>query len=164
MPKSEVVGLLGVDEMVNETGKVVVAEVEEESEMEECESNVLDCKKMWDYYNIMEDKSQPLKTLNLEGSMNGIPIFILVDSGTTHNFISPKVVMTLGISVEEADKGLGIRLGDGSRAFTKGICLNLEVSMGKYTCTIDAWVLDMGGLDLILGVSWLKTLRDVTRN
>ncbi|KAJ1377477.1 Aspartic peptidase, active site [Sesbania bispinosa] len=125
MPKSEVVGLLGVDEMVNETGKVVVAEAEEESEMEECERNVLDCKKRWDYYNIMEDKSQPLKTLNLEGSVNGIPIFILVDSGATHNFISPKVVVMV--------EGLGIRLGYGSRAFTKGICLKLEESIGKYT-------------------------------
>ncbi|KAJ1412410.1 Aspartic peptidase domain superfamily [Sesbania bispinosa] len=70
----------------------------------------------------------------------------------------------LGISVEEADKGLGIRFGDGSRAFTKGICLKLEVLIGKYTCTLDAWILDMGGLDLILGVAWLRTLGDVTRN
>ncbi|KAJ1378573.1 Aspartic peptidase, active site [Sesbania bispinosa] len=162
-PKLRVM-LLGEDEMVNETGEVVVAEAEEESETEEGECSVLDCKKMWDGYNSMDDKSQPLKTLKLEGSVNGIPILILVDSGATHNFISPKVVKALGISVEKADKGLDIRLGDGSRAFTKGICSKLEVSMGKYTCTIDAWVLDMGGLDLILGVAWLRTLGDVTAN
>ncbi|KAJ1404645.1 Aspartic peptidase, active site [Sesbania bispinosa] len=95
-------------EMVNETGEVVVAEVEEESEMEEGECSVLDCKKMWDGYNITKDKSRPLKTLKLEGSVNGIPILILVDSGATHNFISPKVVKALGISVEKADKGLAI--------------------------------------------------------
>ncbi|KAJ1400448.1 Aspartic peptidase, active site [Sesbania bispinosa] len=66
---------------------------------------------MWDGYNITEDKSQPLKTLKLEGFVNGIPILILVDSGATHNFISPKVVKALGISVEKADKGLGHSIG-----------------------------------------------------
>ncbi|KAJ1376513.1 Aspartic peptidase domain superfamily, partial [Sesbania bispinosa] len=70
----------------------------------------------------------------------------------------------LGIPMQEMEKGLGIRLGDGNRVVTKGKCSKLEVSVGKYTCEIDAWVLDMGGLDVILGVAWLRTLGDVTTN
>lgn len=156
--------LLGEDEIVNEDGEIIVAEAEEEIVGEEGECSVLDSQTVLEGCGIKQENFQPLETLKVEGSLNGIPLLILVDSGATHNFISPKIVKALGIPMQEMEKGLGIRLGDGNRVVTKGKCSKLEVSVGKCTCEIDAWVLDMGGLDVILGVAWLRTLGDVTTN
>lgn len=39
---------------------------------------------------------------------------------------------------------------------------DIDVAIGKYSSVIDAWVLDMGQLDLVLGIAWLRTLAEVT--
>ncbi|KAJ1388293.1 Retrotransposon gag domain [Sesbania bispinosa] len=50
--------------------------------------------------------------------------------------------------------------GDGCRVLAKGPCSGVEVVIGNYHCSVDAWVMELGGVDLILGVVWLKTLGD----
>ncbi|KAJ1441694.1 Aspartic peptidase domain superfamily, partial [Sesbania bispinosa] len=59
---------------------------------------------------------------------------------------------------------MGVRLGDGCRVLAKGPCPRVEVVMGNYYCSVDAWVMELGGVDLILRVAWLKTLGDVVHN
>ncbi|KAJ1420531.1 Aspartic peptidase domain superfamily [Sesbania bispinosa] len=59
---------------------------------------------------------------------------------------------------------MGVRLGDGCRVLSKGPCSGVEVDIGNYNCSVDAWVMELGGVDLILGVAWLKTLGDVVHN
>jgi len=39
---------------------------------------------------------------------------------------------------------------------------NIDVAVGKYSSVIDTWVLDMGQLDLVLGIAWLRTLEKLT--
>lgn len=39
---------------------------------------------------------------------------------------------------------------------------NIDVAVSKYSSVIDAWVLDMGQLDLVLGIAWLRTMEEVT--
>ncbi|KAK7288441.1 hypothetical protein RIF29_01900 [Crotalaria pallida] len=162
-PKLRVM-LLGEDEELNEEGEIVFAEGDDDVEGEEGECSVLVSPNFGMSCNLEGVTAQPLKTMKLEGAVNGITILILVDSGATHNFISPTMVKALGIPVEEASHGLGIRLGDGHLAVTTGKCPNLRVSIGQYECPLNAWVLNMGGLDLILGVAWLRTLGEVTTN
>lgn len=55
------------------------------------------------------------------GSINGVSLMVLIDSGTSHNFIAPSVVSALSLRVDESQK-LGVRLGDGHRVWTKGKC------------------------------------------
>lgn len=40
----------------------------------------------------------------------------------------------------------------------------VKVKMGDYVCIIDALVFELGGVDLVLGVSWLATLGEVQVN
>ena len=55
-----------------------------------------------------------------------------------------------------------VKLGDGHRVTTKGRCRNMEVHLGKFTTQIDAFVLELGDLDMILGVAWLQRFGKVT--
>ncbi|KAJ1409021.1 Retrotransposon gag domain [Sesbania bispinosa] len=59
---------------------------------------------------------------------------------------------------------MSIKLGDGHRVFSQGVCQKLKVDIGGYCCLIDAYILDIGGLDLLLGVVWMRTLGDVIAN
>ncbi|KAJ1381959.1 Aspartic peptidase domain superfamily [Sesbania bispinosa] len=136
-PKVRVV-LLGEDEMTNEEGEVLVAEEmnpEIEDDLEEGECRMLEYLDMAELFQTQENRGE-LSSMKVEGQVGGIPILILLDSGATHNFISPKL----------------------------GVCQKLKVDIGGYGCLIDAYVLDIGGLDLILGVAWLRMLGDVIAN
>ena len=52
------------------------------------------------------------QTLKLEGKLRGIPIQVLVDSSTSHNFIFHKLVSMMGLPTRSFF-GLYIRLGNG---------------------------------------------------
>lgn len=44
---------------------------------------------------------------------------------------------------------------------SQGVCKGIVMKMGSVKVVIDALVLDLGGLDMVLGVSWLSTLGKV---
>lgn len=49
-------------------------------------------------------------------------------------------------------------LGNGSRCKVRGLCPAIEVKVARYNKVVDAYVLDLGGMDTILGVEWPVTL------
>jgi hypothetical protein len=57
-----------------------------------------------------------------------------------------------------------IRLGDGSRVQSGGVCNNLSIDIKGVQVEIEAQLFDLGGMDLILGVEWLRTLGDIIMN
>ncbi|KAD6119615.1 hypothetical protein E3N88_10886 [Mikania micrantha] len=84
-------------------------------------------------------------TLQLEGTLLGIPICLLVDSGATHNFISK-------------------RLGDGHVVVVTTQCQDLSIQVGSCFFVINALISDTGSLDLILEMDWLQSLGPVTHD
>lgn len=102
-----------------------------------------------------------VRTMKLEGNINGASVLVLIDSGATHNFISPTVVEALGLHMVSSTP-LGVCLGDGHRILTLGKCKGLQLTLGGFNISFDAYVLELGGVDVILGVVWLETLGKVT--
>lgn len=86
------------------------------------------------------------KTLKLEG-LTGYPILLLVDSGASRNFGAKQLVGSLGLEVSETEE-FKVNLDNGSRCTFQGLCKALGVKIGKYTVVIDAYVLDLEGIDL----------------
>ncbi|XP_065847563.1 uncharacterized protein [Euphorbia lathyris] len=108
-----------------------------------------------------EPRSSP-HTLKLTGAILGIPVVLLVDSGATHNFISPKLVHSLGLSTEFINP-LSIRLGDGHNVFVQEQCL-VCIKLGSGMFTLTALLFELGHLDMVLGMAWLQPLGDVLHN
>lgn len=75
-----------------------------------------------------------------------------MDSGASHNFIARELVSSLGLRVTET-KEFYVGVGNGSRCFSQGICKALEIKVDRYTMTVDVYVLDLDGVDVILGVA-----------
>ena len=109
------------------------------------------------------DSSSGGSTLKIEGAIDGIPVIILVDSGATHNFVSRKLVTALGLPATFF-LGINIQLGDSYKVFVNQRCPNLNVTVGSCDFKLSALVFDMGHLDMVLGIEWLKTLGDVVHN
>lgn len=148
--------ILGDDEAINDEGEIVVLETAAE---EDTESDEMECKGLG-VFGVSSTSSQ-VRTMKLEGVLQGANILVLIDSGATHNFISPKVVEALGLQLVPS-KPLGVKLGDDHRVLTMGKCAAISLVLGEMETTIDAYILELGGVDLILGVVWLENLGKVT--
>lgn len=83
--------IIGDDETVNESGEVIAIEVEDGKDEE-----IMECKlvglcgttEAWSDY-------KGVKTMKLKGTIEGISLVVLVDSGVSHNFISLEVTSVL---------------------------------------------------------------------
>lgn len=150
--------VLGDDETVNEIGEIIAIEVQEEEE-----EQTLDCGSMGVFGLMDTDQSGgiPPSTLRVEGKINGVSLVMLIDTGASHNFVSPQVVAALEIAVEQG-KTMGVRLGDGHKVATGGKCKGVEVQLGEFKTSVESYVLELGDLDMILGVAWLRKFGKVT--
>ncbi|CAJ2649147.1 unnamed protein product [Trifolium pratense] len=144
--------ILGEGETLNDDGEIVALEVEEEVEEEETEA---ECK----FIGVLGNMGE-YRTMKIGGKLENIDVVVLIDSGASHNFISPNLATALGLKVKQVTEKK-IKLGDGHKVVSKGICENLSLLMGGLEVRVDALVLELGGLVVVLGVSWLCTLGKV---
>ncbi|GJY64983.1 retrotransposon-related protein [Tanacetum coccineum] len=112
--------LLAEGEELDDNGEIQLAEaiLDEEEADGECLALELN-----GYPTI---SSSNLKTIKLAGELNGIPILILIDSGATHNFISKKLAIALGLTIKPV-KRLQISLGDDSWVWIGEQCYSVSV-------------------------------------
>ncbi|GAU42021.1 hypothetical protein TSUD_90550 [Trifolium subterraneum] len=100
------------------------------------------------------------QTMKVEGKIGNVGVLVLIDSGASHNFISPKVMTALGLEVTTGPV-MSVRLGDGHKVESQGWCAGIMMKLDSVDIIVDAVVLDLGGLDMVLGVAWLSTLGEV---
>lgn len=145
--------VLEEDEEGEPEGKLLAVEVddEEEGDGEMC---------MMEFFHLGHSRPQSIK---LMGVIKEVPVVVLVDSGATHNFISQQLVHKMNWAVVDTPC-MSIKLGDGSYSKTKGTCEGLEVDVGDVHLEIDAQLFDLGGVDMVLGIEWLRTLGDMIVN
>eukprot|EP00253_Pinus_taeda_P036497 PITA_36497 len=96
-------------------------------------------------------------TLRVRGTVRGQRVSVLVDSGTTHNFIDAQMVEQRGIQTESFDGFSVLVPGDQTMTCARYVP-ELSVTMGTYTLTNHFFVVDVPDTNMILGVQWLITL------
>ena len=84
-------------------------------------------------------------------------IIIKIDCGATHNFISEKLVKSLQIAIKETAH-YGVILGSGTTIQGKGVCEDVEIQLADWKLKEDFLPLELGGVDVILGMQWLLSL------
>lgn len=92
----------------------------------------------------------PFQTLVLQGTSNNVPINILVDSGSTHNFVDPQTVKQVGCSLIPTNNLL-VTVADESKVSSNAICPGFQ------------WTMDGEEFyNMILEVQWMKQVGPVT--
>lgn len=51
-----------------------------------------------------------------------------------------------------------MKIGEGYKAQTQGECKNIEVEIGGLKQINNAWLFYLGGIDLMLGITWLTKI------
>lgn len=104
--------------------------------------------------------TQGLHTLKIEGHIKRLPVTMLVDTGSTHNFISQALVKKLGIPTSTCTT-MKVTLADGSQSQCTKIVPSLKWLAGNIIFQSEFLVLPLGGYDSILGIQWLQQVSPV---
>ncbi|KAG8369604.1 hypothetical protein BUALT_Bualt14G0030900 [Buddleja alternifolia] len=97
------------------------------------------------------------KTMRVTGVTKGKPIHILIDIGSTHNFMDLDVAKNLGCKLEPITP-FAVPVADGNKIHNSYICKGFSSKMKGVKFTTDLITIPLGGCDMVLGVQWLVTL------
>ena len=102
-------------------------------------------------------------TIRILGHINNKPVNILLDSGSTHNFIDPKAVHGTGLQIEHTSS-FSVTIAGDDKLQTVGVCKDVLVKCQGTDIVADFHILPIGGCQMVLGVEWMHTLDEVSLN
>lgn len=82
---------------------------------------------------------------------------ILIDSGSTHNFLDPKVAKGTGATIKPTGP-LTVTVADDTRISNKAMVQNGQWDMQGTIFTAEMRLLPLGGCDMVLGFSGCQPL------
>jgi hypothetical protein len=97
------------------------------------------------------------QTLKIEGYIKNKKVIVLIDFGSTHNFIHYKLAKALNCFVYPAPE-FHVMIADGGTINCSGKCNKINLTMGEYVINIPMIDIPMGGVDVVLGIQWLQSL------
>jgi hypothetical protein len=97
------------------------------------------------------------QTLKLIGYIKHRKVIILVDSGSTHNFIHRCIFQETNYYIC-AVNNFQIMIANGRSMKCGGCCENVHLQIGDYHLISRMFAIDMGGCDIVLVEKWLRTL------
>lgn len=100
-------------------------------------------------------------TMRVRGVQGKKTIYVLIDSGSTHNFIDRKLAKMLGCKLESTHR-TQVAVADGSRIAVDGRVDGFKWQFQGVEFQADFMVIPLGCHDVVLGVQWLSTLGPIT--
>ena len=101
--------------------------------------------------------------MRIRGKINGVSLVVLLDIGSTHNFIDAALIPSLHFLVDQSQT-LEVKVANGVVVRTQGFCDQVLVCIQREEFSIPFRVLPLGGCDVVLGTQWLTTLGDIQWN
>ena len=90
-------------------------------------------------------------------------VVVLIDSGSTHNFISEKIANLLQLPMVPT-KPFNVKVANDGPLKCQGRFENVQVLLQGIPFYLTLYALPLIGLDLVLGVHWLEQLGTVVCN
>ena len=84
---------------------------------------------------------------------------MLIDSGSTHNFLSKKVARLL-----VPTKSFVVNVASGERLLYQGHFEKVQMNLQGITFSLTLYSLPIAGLDMVLDIQWLEMLGFVVYN
>ncbi|KAH9775893.1 hypothetical protein KPL71_006536 [Citrus sinensis] len=103
------------------------------------------------------------RSLRLVGKVGSHSFQVLIDSGSTHNFIKPAVAKRLGLPIQPT-ANFCVYIGNGDFLVCKYVCPQVALTMQGTVFTLDLFVLPIEGPDVVLGIQWLQLLGRVSHD
>jgi len=99
----------------------------------------------------------------LIATIAGQVVLLLVDGGSTHNFIQQALVTQLGLPCRDTTP-LKVMVGNGQHLECTSFCEAITIYIQATPFMVDLYVLPIVGANVVLGVQWLKSLGPILTN
>ncbi|XP_077233660.1 uncharacterized protein LOC143875969 [Tasmannia lanceolata] len=90
-------------------------------------------------------------------------LHVLIDSGSTHNFVREKIAHTLNWPILPTPP-FKVRIGNGESLICTKKCVDVNLSLQHTEFSIDIFLLPIKGADVVLGIQWLAELGSIVTN
>ncbi|RWR84947.1 Ty3/gypsy retrotransposon protein [Cinnamomum micranthum f. kanehirae] len=100
------------------------------------------------------------QTMRITGTLKQCPLTVLIDSGSTHNFIDPLIIRKADVPTQ-SDLEFEVMVASGDRLKGNGISKGVVIHSQGVPIQADFYLLSLGGVDAVLGTHWLRTLGPV---
>lgn len=97
------------------------------------------------------------QTIRVFGKLKNKNVTVLIDGGSTHNFIDQAIVSKFGLPVTP-DKKLQVMVANREKIECVGQSRALTITIQGLSITTDYYILSVAACQLVLGVQWLATL------
>ncbi|PNX96205.1 Ty3/gypsy retrotransposon protein, partial [Trifolium pratense] len=101
------------------------------------------------------------QSLKFPGLLHGLVVTVLVDTGSTHNILQPRIASHLHIPTKTIPN-FSVMVGNGSHLNCSGFCPNVPINIQNNLFHIPFYLLPIEGADVVLGMEWLRTLGPLT--
>ena len=86
---------------------------------------------------------------------------ILIDSGSTHNFVTSAIYSKTRLLVQKEHK-IRVRVANGEVVEIEVNCVNVRIQLVGFAFFTNTDVIPLAGCDMVLGIQWLVTLGSIT--
>ncbi|XP_031482769.1 uncharacterized protein LOC116252561 [Nymphaea colorata] len=98
--------------------------------------------------------------MKVVGKINNQKVIVLLDTGATHNFLNSRLAHLVdGKTTPQAS--FNVMVGNGEKLACHEICKNVSLEMHKVPFKVDLYLLPIGGVDVVLRIQWMKTLKRI---
>jgi hypothetical protein len=138
-----------MEEVEDEEAELIEIEEEEvEAELEDEKAEITLC--------ALLGSTSP-STMRVIAILNGQKTVVLLDTGSTHNFMDRTLAKTLKLPID-VESNFGVRVANGQVIRTLGECKEVKFKMQGLHLKLTFNLLELGGCGIVLGTQWLSTL------
>ncbi|PNX92970.1 Ty3/gypsy retrotransposon protein, partial [Trifolium pratense] len=99
-------------------------------------------------------------TIRLMGCIANHPVTVLIDGGSTHNFVQDRIAKFLELPSIPISN-LKVMVGNGNNLDCTRFCSDVPLMLQSKSFVVDFYVLPLCGADIVLGAPWLKNIGPV---
>lgn len=103
-------------------------------------------------------------TIKILGYARKVPLMILIDSGSTHSFVSSQVIKILKLPIQPCYAKLKVTVANGQVMYTDSYCPNFKWQMQEESFQGDIRLMKVGSFDMVLGMDWVDSFAPVVIN
>ncbi|XP_077236504.1 uncharacterized protein LOC143878006 [Tasmannia lanceolata] len=97
------------------------------------------------------------ETMRVKGSIERVAAMVLIDSGSTQNFVSETLAKKVGLWPIMGGQ-FEVVVASGAKLSSSGKCMGDILNLQGVPISIDFYLLPLEGYDVVLGTQWLRTL------
>ncbi|XP_047978667.1 uncharacterized protein LOC125220549 [Salvia hispanica] len=101
------------------------------------------------------------RPFNVFGTIGQTPVSILIDTGSTHDFLHPRVAEQLQLALTPI-RPFRVYVGNGASLVCLHIARRTKLSVQGVDFLIDLHIMEVHGPDIVLGMAWLESLGKIS--